>query len=271
MADRLDTLTLPVLPLSAGVVLPNMVITLALETDEARAAADAASGAGNELLLVPRFPDGGRYSRVGTVATIENSGTLPGGTPALVVRATGRAHVGAGVIGTTAALWVEVELIDDEPPTARATELATEVRAAITALFDVLGGRRLTGLLNDVTDPSQLADLAGWWPDLPFERKAELLETVDVEQRLEKVLEWTKDALAEAELAQQIRKDVSESIDKNQREFLLRQQMSAIRKELGEDGGEEDLVEEYRAQLAALVDSHAVSESTATAIEREIG
>ena len=69
MAERLetevlDTATLPVLPLTSGVVLPQMVVTLALETDEAKAAADAAAEAGGELLLVPRFPDGGRYGRV---------------------------------------------------------------------------------------------------------------------------------------------------------------------------------------------------------------
>jgi ATP-dependent Lon protease len=269
--ERLDLRALPVLPLSSGVVLPQMVVTLALETDEARAAADAAADAGGELLLVPRFPDGGRYARVGTIATVENTGALPGGTPALVVRATARAHVGAGVIGTTAALWVHTDPIEDAPPSDRAVELAGDVRAAIGALFDRLGGRRLTAVLNEVVDPAQLADLAGWWPDLDFERKVELLETVDVEARLERVLEWTKEALAELEVNEQIRKDVSESIDKNQREFLLRQQMSAIRKELGEDGGDEDLVDDYRAKLAELVENKAVVEATATAIEREIG
>src|SRR5947208_1398585 len=126
MAERLDTLTLPVLPLTSGVVLPQMVVTLALETDEARAAADAAQTAGGEILLVPRFDDG-RYSRVGTVAHIENNGTLPGGTPALVVRATGRAYVGAGVIGTTAALWVQIDRIDETEPTTRTRELADDV------------------------------------------------------------------------------------------------------------------------------------------------
>src|SRR4051794_23788408 len=276
MADQLDaapldTLTLPVLPLSSGVVLPQMVVTLALETDEARAAAEAAEGAGSEVLLVPRFPDGGRYGRVGTIAKIENKGNLPGGTPALIVRAISRAHVGAGVIGTTAALWVHAEPIDEVPPSERATELAADVRAVIGALFDLLGGRRLAEVLNDVQDPSQLADLAGWWPDLAFERKVDLLETIDVEARLEKVLEWTKEALAELEVTAQIRKDVNEGIEQNQREFLLHQQMSAIRKELGEDGGDEDLVDDYRAKLAALVDGHAITEPTATAIEREIG
>src|SRR3954467_1024163 len=173
MAERLeteglDTATLPVLPLTSGVVLPQMVVPRALETEEAKAAADAAAEAGGELLLVPRFPDGGRYGRGGAVATIETRGTLPGGTPALVVRAVRRAHVGAGVIGTTAALWVHADEIDDEPPSERATELAVDVRATIGALFDLLGGRRLTEVLNEVTDPAQLADLAGWWPDLAF-------------------------------------------------------------------------------------------------------
>ncbi|HKY67991.1 MAG TPA: LON peptidase substrate-binding domain-containing protein, partial [Acidimicrobiales bacterium] len=73
---ELDTMTLPVLPLTNDVVLPGMVVTLALETDEARAAADAAAKAGNTLLLVPRLADG-RYARVGTVARIENRGNLP--------------------------------------------------------------------------------------------------------------------------------------------------------------------------------------------------
>ena len=270
MADRLDTLTLPVLPLASGVVLPQMVITLALETDEARLAADAAETSGSEVLLVPKLPSG-RYARVGTVATIENRGTLPGSTPALVVRATTRAHIGAGVIGQTAALWLEAEPIAEEIPTERALELAVELRATVRALFDRLGGRRLTEVLNGVEDPGALADLAGWWPELSFDRKVELLETVDVEQRVAKVIEWAKEALAELELTERIRKDVSEGLEKNQREFLLRQQMASIRKELGEDGDGEDVLEEYRAKLTALTESGALTEAATTAIEREIG
>jgi ATP-dependent Lon protease len=279
MAERLDpghldgselaAATLPVLPLANGVVLPQMVVTLALETDEAKAAGEAAAETG-QILLVPRF-DNGRYGRVGTIANIENRGTLPGGAPALVVRATARAHVGAGVIGTTAALWVGVEPVAETPPTERARELARDVRAAVSALFDQLGGRRLTEVLRGVDDPGALADLAGWWPDLAFERKVELLETIDVEDRLTKVLEWVKEAMAELEVSERIRKEVSDGLEKNQREFLLRQQMSAIRKELGEDGEDEDLIDEYRTKLATLVDAGALAEPTREAIDREIG
>ena len=267
MAD-LDTVTLPVLPLTNDVVLPGMVVTLALETDEARAAADAAAKAGSTLLLVPRHGDG-RYARVGTVARIENRGNLPGGMPALVIRATVRAEVGLGVIGETSGLWVHASPVDDGELTDDIATRATELRAAIRALFEALGGRRLTEVLREVEDPSNLADLVGWWPDLAVERKVELLETLDLGDRLDLVLGWVKDALAEHELAEKIRNDVSDGLEGRQREFLLRQQMEAIRKELGEDG-DDDAITGYRERLTALVEAGALPEATRKAIEREI-
>jgi ATP-dependent Lon protease len=266
MAD-LDTLTLPVLPLSDDVVLPGMVVTLALETDEARAAADAAAKAGDTLLLVPRHADG-RYARVGTIARIENRGNLPGGMPALVIRATVRAEVGLGVIGETTGLWVHASPVDDGEITDEVETVATELRAALRALFQALGGRRLTEVLRGVDGPAQLADLVGWWPDLAVARKVELLETLDLPERLRLVLGWVKDALAEHELSEKIRNDVTEGMESRQREFLLRQQMDAIRKELGED--DEDSVAGYRERLDALAEAGAVPEATRKAIEREI-
>jgi ATP-dependent Lon protease len=269
MAEIDTSLTLPVLPLAGGVVLPQMVITLALESDEARAAGDAAVGAGDRLLLVPKF-DSGRYARVGTIVTIENRGNLPGGTAALVVRAISRAYVRSGVMGATSALWLQVVPVEDEPSD-RARELATDLRATFRALFERLGGPRLTEVLRGVEEPGALADLAGWWPELSFDRRVELLETVDVEARVAKVLEWAKEALAELELTERIRHDVTDGIEKNQREYLLRQQLAAIRKELGEDGDEEDLVEQYRAKLQELVDKDALNDTARDSISREIG
>ena len=98
--------TLPVLPLRSGVVFPGMVVTIALESDQARAAAEAAGDDG-QLLLVPMVDD--RYARVGVVATVENAGALPNGTDALMIRGERRAIVGAGVVGTGEALWVQAE------------------------------------------------------------------------------------------------------------------------------------------------------------------
>jgi ATP-dependent Lon protease len=265
---ELDTLTLPVLPLSNDVVLPHMVVTLALETDEARSAAEAAQRSGDTLLLLPRL-EGGRYARMGTIARIENRGNLPGGVPALIIRATARAEVGTGVVGETSALWVHVSLLPDEPASERTAELATELRAALRALFDHIGGRRLAEVLRGAEDPSALADLVGWWPDLAVERKIALLETAELDQRLTLVLGWVKEGLAERELAEKIRSDVSEGLEERQREFLLRQQMEAIRKELGEDE-DEDLIGTYRERLSALVEAGALGDDARKSIDREI-
>ena len=263
MSD-LQTLTLPVLPLTTGVVLPQMVVTIALETDEAKAAT-AAAGDGGRLLLVPRI-DGG-YPRVGVIARIESSGTLPGGASALVVRAEGRARLGTGVVGTTDTLWLQAEPVEESEPTERARELARELKATLKQVLEHIGGRRLSEALRGIDDPSELADAAGWWPDLPLERKVELLETIDVEARVERVLAWAKEALGELELAERIRTDVSEGMESQQREFLLRRQMEAIRKELGEDD-EEDAVATYREKLAAL---EGAPDDVRKAVEREIG
>ncbi len=244
---------LPLLALSTGVVLPQMVVTLALETEEARtaaAAAEASEAVGSErlLLLVPKVD--GRYARVGTVARIESGGELPNGIRALVLRGLHRAVVGAGVVGTGAALWVEAETVAEGEPTERARELAREYRATVAVIAEKLRAGRLHEALQGVTEPGALADTAGWWPDLPIERRVELLETLDVEARLEKVVAWARDALEELEVTDRIRTEVSDGMEKTQREFLLRRQMEAIRKELGEGGDGEDIVEQYRTRLA---------------------
>jgi ATP-dependent Lon protease len=192
-----------------------MVVTVALESPEARAAA-AAAESGAELLLVPKVGD--RYARVGALARVESTGVLPGGTEALVVRATGRARVGTGVVGTGAGLWVTADPVADVAPSEEATRLGAELRATLRALFERIAGRRLTGALAGVEadDPGALADLAGWWPDLSVERKVELLEAVEVEARVRLVLGWAKEALAELELTEKISSDVRDGIDQQQ-------------------------------------------------------
>jgi ATP-dependent Lon protease len=259
-------LTLPVLPLPNGVVLPGMVLTIALESDEAKAAV-AATGDDDRLLLVPKVD--GRHADVGTIATIESTGQLPSGTPALVVRAHERALLRAGVAGTSEVLWLQAQPVHP-PVNEEARQLATELRAAFRELFDQLGGRRLVEVLRGIDEPDALADAAGWWPDLALDRKVALLETIDVTERVGLVLGWVKEALAEAALQEKIRNEVSEGLEKNQREFLLRQQLSAIRKELGDldgDGAEaSDSPEGYRAKIA----ERDLPEAVRTAAEREV-
>jgi len=260
--SELQSLTLPVLPLSSGVVLPGMVVTLALETDEARAAVDAATD--GQILLVPRID--GLYTGVGTVAAIEDAGEVRRGMRAVVVRGLHRARLGAGVPGLGRALVVEADPVDEGEPTGRARALAREYTAVIEAVLDHRGARGIAAALKELDDPSQIADTAGYSPDLDLAQKVQVLETVDVEARLEKVLGWAKDTLAELALKERIRSEVSEGMEKQQREFLLRQQLAAIRKELGEDGADDDAVERYRARA----EEPGVPEAVRTAILREV-
>jgi ATP-dependent Lon protease len=258
----IDTQALPLLPLTTGVVLPGMVVTLTIESDEAAAAVEAADGA--ELLLVPRLD--GRYARIGTVAKVEDVGRLRGGQEALVIRGLHRAVVGLGVPGTGEATWVQVESPADGEPTARARELAREYRAVAEAIAESRGAPQVAEFLRGISDPGAIADTSGYSPDLSFEQKIEVLETVDVERRLERVTAWARETLAEIELKDKIRTDVSEGMEKRQREFLLREQMSAIQKELGEDA-DGDVVGEYRAKI----EQAGMPEDVRTEAERELG
>jgi len=262
--DTTTTRILPILPLPQGVVLPDMVITIALESDEAKAVADAASD--GDLVLVPRIDDD-RFARVGTLAHIEHRGALPNGTPALMVRATQRALLGGGALGSSGGLWVTAEPVDDPAPTPRTGELANRYREVAGALLDQLGGQRLASALPETDDPGTLADTIGYWPDLSFEQRLQLLETLDVDARLELAIGWAEHALNEVEVTRKIRDDVNEGIESEQREHVLRRQLAAIQAELGEGG--DDVVAEYRTKLAELTEL-AVSEAVVEAIEAEI-
>ncbi|MCU1653716.1 MAG: anti-sigma sporulation factor, LonB, partial [Pseudonocardia sp.] len=243
-----DTLKLPVLPLTDSVVLPGMVVPIRLDQPEPRAAVDAAqNGSEGErrILLVPR-PDG-HYASVGTIAVLEQVGRMPTGEPAAVVRGEQRARIGSGVTGPGAALWVEATPIPDNTLNGRTEELAKEYKALVVSLLQRRNAWQVIDSVQQITDPSQLADTAGWSSWLDTERKLALLNEIDVTKRLELLIGWTREHLAEQEVTEKIADDVREGMEKTQREFLLRQQLAAIRKELGED--EPEGADDYRTRV----------------------
>ncbi|TCC58036.1 endopeptidase La [Kribbella pittospori] len=245
-----DTLNLPVLPLDDVVVLPGMVVPVRLADPEARAAIDAAQASGqDQVLLVPRLD--GKYAKAGTLGEIEQIGRLPGGAQAAVIRGTSRVLIGAGTTGPGAALWVgatELHEITDS----RSAELAREYKTLMTSVLQRRGAYQVIDSVKQVNDPAELSDLAGYASYLTNEQKSWLVENANVSERLEKLIGWVKDHLAELEVSETIQKDVQEGMEKQQREFLLRQQMAAIRKELAElDGKAESEEEDYRARVEA--------------------
>jgi ATP-dependent Lon protease len=251
-----DVLTLPVLPLDDMVVLPGMVVPVRLGETEVRAAIDAArAGAPDEgdaarVVLVPRL--GGQYAAVGAIATIEQVGRLPGGDAAAVVRGVSRARIGTGATGPGAALWVQVTVPAETETGGRAAELAREYKSIAVSILQQRGAWQFVDSVQAITDPSAAADLAGYAPYLTAEQKIWLLETTDVTARLERLIEWSRAHLAELDVAETIRKDVQEGMDRQQREFLLRQQLAAVRKELAElTGTPETEEQDYRAKVEA--------------------
>ncbi|GAB3935940.1 hypothetical protein GCM10027614_11640 [Micromonospora vulcania] len=231
--------------LTDAVLLPGMVIPVTLDPTT-QAAIDAARATGDRTLLaVPRID--GEYGPVGVVATIEKVGRLPDGEPAAVIRGLSRARIGSGVPGPGAALWVEATELDESAPAGRARELAREYRALTTSVLQQRGAWQVIDAMERMTDLSELADSAGYAPWLTLEQKTELLAAPDVTARLELLVGWVKEHLAEQEVTEQINTDVREGLEKSQREFLLRQQLAAIRKELGED--EPDGSADYRSRV----------------------
>ncbi len=252
-------LTLPVLPIHNGVVFPHMAVTIQISSDEGRVALAAANKTGGKILIVPRLK--GRYASVGTIATVQSD--EEGNS---VVSGESRARVGAGSVDETGALWVEaeeypeVDIVDDA-----LEEQVAEYRAVVSAVLENRGLGRIAERLLAMDNPSQLADLAVYSPDLTLEQKVELLEALDIRHRLGLLLEWMREVLADQELRRKVRDEASESIEKSQRDYILRQQLEAIKKELGEEG---DVTSEYRSKLEDRDLPEPVHEAIAKEIDR---
>ncbi|MFJ2032055.1 endopeptidase La [Streptosporangium sp. NPDC087985] len=249
-----ESLILPVLPLDDQVVLPGMVVPLDLSENEVRAAIDAAQALSDnkpEVLIVPRLD--GRYGSVGVRAIVEQVGRLPDGEPAAVVRGVDRVRVGTGTTGPGAALWVQATVVEAVQAGERAEELAKEYKALAATILQKRGAWQVVDAINQMDDPSALADSSGYAPWLSTPRKAEILQIADPADRLAMLVEWSREHLAELDVAETIRKDVQEGMEKQQREFLLRQQLAAVRKELSELNGSSPETEEedYRARVEA--------------------
>jgi len=257
--------SVPVLFVTDTIVLPAMVVPIALD-DASQAAIDAAQASDTgELLIAPRLED--RYPSHGVIAKILQVGRMAGGGSAAVVRGERRAQIGAGASGPGAALWVEVTEVPDTETTDEIKALTAEYKKLLLAMLQRREAWQIVDYVNSLTDPSALADTSGYASYLTDVQKRQLLETTDVAERLRVLIDWTSDHLAEVEVNDKIAEDVREGMEKTQKEFLLRQQLAAIRKELGELGPEGPEDTAYRARVEAAE----LPEKVREAALREVG
>ena len=228
--------TMLLVPLEDIVVFPNMNVTLTVDV-----------GSAERVLLVPR--SGNEYASVGTVAEVTDRVRLPGGGRAVALSGLHRGVAGAAQSDAGGQLRVEVEERPDaEEPDARTRELEREYRAIVEEILELRGDDgRISAFVRSISDAGALADTVGYSPDFSFERKVELLEKLDVKERLELAIELQRERLAEMQVRRRIRDDVEEGTAKQQREYILRRQLESIRKELGEDDA--SVVDEYRRKL----------------------
>src|SRR5206468_11759263 len=211
-------------PLEDTVVFPGMSVTLTVDV-----------GDEDRVLLVPKHE--GEYANVGLVADVEDRVRLRGGARAVTLNGLHRAVIGAANTDPQGRLRVEVEERPDEnPPPVKTRELEREYRAVVEEILELReADERISAFLRAITDAGTLADTCAYSPDITFAQRVELLEKVDVVERLELALALQRERLAELQVRRRIREDVESDAGKQQREYVLRKQMESIRKELGED------------------------------------
>jgi ATP-dependent Lon protease len=240
-------------PLEDTVVFPGMNVTLTVDV-----------GDEDRVVLVPRHEN--EYAAVGTVAEVTEHVRIRGGMSAVTLEGLHRGVIGAAHTDSLGRLRAEVdERPDDNPPPVQTRELEREYRAVVEEILDLRGADdRVREFLRAISDAGALADTCAYAPDVTFTQRVELLETVDVVERLGLSLAIQKERLAELQVRRRIREDVEEGAQKQQREWFLRQQMNSIRKELGEDEG--SVVEEYRTKI----DEAGMPEDVRAQAEREL-
>jgi ATP-dependent Lon protease len=208
------------------------------------------------------------------LGTIEQVGRLADGDPGALIRGRSRVKIGAGTTGPGAALWVEGTALDEslpEPLPGSVSELVKEYKALATAWLRKRGAWQVVDRVQAIDDVSTLADNSGYSPFLTTDQKIELLETADPVARLKLATQHLRDHLAEQDVAETIAKDVQEGVDKQQREFLLRRQLEAVRKELRElngDSAEGEESDDYRARVEAADLPEKVREAALKEVEK---
>jgi ATP-dependent Lon protease len=223
------------------------------------------AGEDERVLLVPRHEQ--TFASVGTVAEASERVRLPGGARAVALTGLHRGIAGAAHTLPDGRLYVEVEERPDSTPVdGKTRDLEREYRAVVEEILELRGDDgRISAFLRSITEPGMLADTSGYSPEITYEEKVRLLETLDITERLQLALGYQRERLAELQVRKRIRDDVQDGAEKQQREYFLRKQMESIRKELNEDDA--SVVEEYRTKIEeAGMPDHAREQA-----EKELG
>jgi ATP-dependent Lon protease len=246
---------LRIIPVDDAVVFPGMPVTLTVDV-----------GDDERVLVVPRHDN--VYAAVGVVAEVSERVRVAGRGLAVTLMGVHRATLRGASADQDGVLRVDYEPRPDQNPAPTVTrELEHEYRAVVDEILELRGDDgRIKAFVRSITGAGALADTAGYSPDLSFSQKVQLLEALDVVERLKLSLQFQRDRLAELQVRKRIHDDVEGGAQKQQREYFLRRQMDAIRKELGEADG--SVAEEYRKKIAEAGMPDAVRQQAERELDR---
>ena len=235
-----------IVPVRNMVLFPGMIVPIAIGRESSIAAAQYAIKAERPIgILMQRNPEVDApgpddLSRVGTIASILRYVTTPDGTHHIICQGQQRFRVigfldGFPFIVAKIERIVEAVVKDDKEIEARFMRLKERAVEVLQLLPQV--PQEMVNAVQGVDAPGMLADLVAGYVDIKASEKQALLEEVDLKMRMDRVLEMLMHRIEVMELSRDIDKRTKASLGQREREFLLREQLKSIQKELGEDGG----------------------------------
>ncbi len=253
---------LPVLPLRDIVVFPHMIVPLFVGREKSVRALEAVMKDDKQILLVAQKnaaqddPSADDIYRVGTVSTILQLLKLPDGTVKVLVEGGRRAKI-TGFKETDSYFEALTEPMPDQ--TGEAKELEALGRTVVTQFEQYIKLNKKIApevlvSLNQIEEPSKLADTVASHLNLKIAEKQDLLEVAKIGERLEKVFGHMESEIGVLQVEKRIRNRVKRQMEKTQREYYLNEQLKAIQKELGEgeDGKDENAELEARIKKTKL-------------------
>jgi ATP-dependent Lon protease len=249
-----------ILPVRNVVLFPGIVLPLTLGRGSSIAAAQEAARGNRPIgVMLQRdpqveTPEPGDLHEVGTVASVMRYVTAPDRSHHVICQGENRFRTLEFLPGYPF-LVARIERIGEKE--VMTTELEARMRTLKRRAAEALqlvpeAPVELQGAIEGIRSPSALSDLIASFIDISPEEKQELLETYDVEQRIDRILQLLGERIEVMRLSQEINQRTREAMDERQREYMLREQLKAIQKELGEDEGVGAEVEELRQ---AIVDA----------------
>jgi len=274
--NAVEVRELPLLPLRGVLVFPNMVIHLDVGRDRSVNAIDEAMNNDREILLVMQkdaqidVPDLEDVYQIGTIAEIKQLLKLPGGTIRVLVEGITRAKI-LRLLESDPVMRVEVEIPDES------YEKTLEIEALVRNLRDLfeqyvkvskkIPPETVMAVVT-IEEPGRLADIIASHLILKLSDKQDILEAIDIKERLEKLLQILTNEMEILELERRISARVRRQMEKTQKEYYLREQLKAIQKELGEKDDKAAEVDELREKIEKAKLPKAVEEKALKELER---